>query len=159
MRPAIKFEQKPVNHLLQLLNPKELQGVLESVIFNIANQTEYRHLLGVLKKSIEKKEPKIVLKTARKHYVLHTKDIIHLEADGAYTSFFTATKKIVVSKNIKHYQNILGSSFIRCHQSFVVNSKYILGVDTNGLLQLPNNKTIPISVRKKPEIIKLIDNL
>lgn len=159
MRQPLLLEQRPVDKLLQLLNPIELQGVLDSVILKIANQTEYRYLLGVLKKSIEKKEPKIVLKTARNHYVLHPKDIIHLEADGAYTSFFTTTQKIVVSKNIKHYQNMLGTSFIRCHQSYLVNSNYIFGVDATGLLQLTNNKTIPISVRKKPEIIKLVKGL
>lgn len=158
MIQPLLLEQRPIDHLLQSLKPNELQGVLNRVIFNIANQTEYRYLLGVLKKSIEKTTPKIVLKTARRHYVLQAKDIIHLEADGAYTSFFTATKKIVVSKNLKYYQNMLGSSFIRCHQSFLINSKYILGIDENGLLQLTNDKTIPISVRKKSEIIKLIES-
>ncbi len=99
---------QPQNHLdkfLNPLNPLELQEVLESVISTIANRKEYRHLLGILKSSIEKKEPKIVLKTSRRHYVLQTKYIIHLEADGAYTSFYTTTKKIVVSKNIKYFSH------------------------------------------------------
>ncbi len=157
MRQALKLEQRPVDHLLQLLNPNELQGVLESVIFNIANQTEYRYLLGILKKNIERREHKIVLKTTQKHYVLHTKDIIHLEADGAYTSFFTATQKIVVSKNIKHYQNMLDNSFIRCHQSHLINSKHVLGIDKKGSLRLTNDTLIPVSVRNKSKIIKLIN--
>jgi len=157
MRQPFLLEQKPVDHLLQLLNPNELQGVLDRVIFNIANQTEYQYLLGILKNSIEKREHKIVLKTTQKHYVLHAKDIIHLEADGAYTSFFTATQKIVVSKNIKYYQNMLDSSFIRCHQSHLINSKHVLGIDKKGLLQLTNNALIPVSVRNKSKIIKLIN--
>jgi len=157
MIQALQIKQRPVDHLLQLLNPSELQGVLESVIFNIANQKEYRYLLGVLKKSIEKTTPKIVLKTTQRHYVLHTKDIIHLEADGAYTIFFTATKKIVVSKNIKHYQELLGNSFIRCHQSHLINSKHVLGIDKKGVLRLTNDALVPVSVRNKSKIIHLIN--
>ena len=157
MRQHLLLKQKPVDHLLQLLNPNELQGVLDRVIFKIANQAEYQYLLDVLKKSIEKKEPKIVLKTTRKHYVLHTKDIIHLEADGAYTSFYTTAQKIVVSKNIKHYQNILDNSFIRCHQSHLINSKHVLGIDKKGALRLTNDTLIPISIRNKSKIIKLIN--
>ncbi len=157
MRQPLLLKQRPVDQLLQLLKPNELQGVLESVLFKIANQTEYRYLLGVLKKSIEKNEPKIVLKTARRHYVLLAKDIIHLEADGAYTSFFTTTQKIVVSKNIKYYQNMLGNSFIRCHQSHLINRKHVLGIDKKGLLRLANDALVPVSVRNKAKIIKLIN--
>ncbi|HBS12551.1 MAG TPA: hypothetical protein DEO36_08430 [Flavobacteriaceae bacterium] len=158
MRQSIRIEQKPVDHLLQLLNPNELQGVLDRVILNISSKIEYRHLLDRLKNTIENKEPRIVLKTSRQHYVLHVKDIIHLEADGAYTSFYTTTQKIVVSKNIKYYQNMLDNSFIRCHQSHLINSKHILGIDKKGLLQLTNDSLIPVSVRNKPKIIKLINN-
>jgi len=157
MRQKLILEQNHIDHLLQLLNPLELQGVLDRLIFNIANKSEYRYLLDVLKNTVDKRESKIVLRTANQHYVLQIKDIIHLEADGAYTRFYTTTQKIMVSKNIKHYQNILDDRFIRCHQSHLINRKHVLGIEKEGILRLTNNELVPFSTRNRAKIIKMLD--
>ena len=153
------FKFSAIDYLLKPINPTELEDAIKRSISSITNDKEHKKLIAVLKNNIEKKEQKIVLKTTEQRHVIFVKDIIHLEADGAYTNFITTTKKIIVSKNIKYYQDLLGDSFIRCHQSHLINSTHIMGIDKNGFLQVSNNDLIPISTRKKTEILQLMHKL
>lgn len=151
------FKFSAIDYLLKPLDPTELQAAISRAKQRIKNEKEYKELLNSLLNNIEKKEKKIVLKTTEQHFVFYVKEIIRLEADGAYTIFVTKKQKIIISRNIKYYQDILGDDFIRCHQSHLVNSKHILGIDKKGLLQLSNNELIVVSTRKKSEVIRLIN--
>ncbi len=145
---AIKaFKFSAIDYLLKPINPTELEQALTKAIIQINNETEYRQLLSVLKDNINNKEPKIVVKTVDESHVVYAKDIVRLEASGAYTTFVTQDKKIMVSKNLKYYQELLTDSFVRCHQSHLVNIKYIDNVQQNKLF-LSNKEFIPISTRK-----------
>ena len=50
-------------------------------------------------------------------------EILYCEASGAYTKFYMKdNNEILVSKNLKEYENILpSSSFMRVHNSFLIN--------------------------------------
>ncbi|MCF6350788.1 MAG: LytTR family DNA-binding domain-containing protein [Flavobacteriaceae bacterium] len=152
------FKFSAVDYLLKPIDPIELQGAIKRALFNIGNEKEHQDLLAVLKNNLVTKVQKIVLKTTKQHYIIYVKDIINLKADGAYTHFITTNKKITVSKNLKYYQDLLSTTFIRCHQSHLVNSKHIMGLNKE-CLQMSNHSLIPISTRKKAEIIKLIHKI
>ncbi len=153
------FKFSAIDYLLKPLDPTELQEAIKRAKLNIENKKEHQKLLRLLLNNIEKKEKKIVLKTTEQHFIFYIKEIIRLEADGAYTIFVTKDKKIIVSRNIKYYQDILGNDFIRCHQSHLVNIKHVLGIDKNGFLQLSNAELVSVSTRKKSEVIQLINNI
>jgi two-component system LytT family response regulator len=78
-------------------------------------------------------------------------------ADGAYTHFFFIDRKsILVSKTLAHFENIIGSNhFIRTHQSYLVNMHHVTQFDkrNGGFLLLPDNVEVPVSSRKKEEIL------
>lgn len=157
---AIKaFKYSAIDYLLKPIDPLTLQNTLKRTIEILKVDKEYRELLEVLKYNLKEKEQKIVIKTADKSHVFHTKDIIRLEADGAYTIFKTNNENVIVSKNLKHYQSLLGNDFIRCHQSHLVNTNYIKGLNKNNQLQLKNNDLITISTRKISEVNQLIRSL
>ncbi len=153
------FKYSAIDYLLKPIDPLELQEATKKAKTAINDRKEYQELLEILKNNIAKKERKIVLKTAEQRYVLFVKDIIHLEADGAYTNFICKDQKLIISKNLKHYQDLLDDNFIRCHQSHLVNSSHIQGIDKKGHLQLSNLDTVPISSRKKTEIVQFIMDL
>ncbi len=154
---AIKaFKFSAIDYLLKPIDPLELENAIQRAQKQINHNTEHQELLSVLKNNIEKKETKIVLKTTEQRYIFDIKDIIHLIADGAYTVFVTLNNKIIVSKNIKYYQGILDENFIRCHQSHLINKKHVKLIKGNDLIMI-NDDVIPISTRKKTEIINLIN--
>jgi len=157
---AIKaFKFSAVDYLLKPIDPEELQNATNRAIKDIKNKKEYQELLSVLKNNLQEKEQKIILKTTEQRYVIAVKDIIYLEADGAYTVFITTNNSVIVSKNLKYYQELLPDNFIRCHQSFLVNKNHIEGLNKQNQITLSYNNFVPISTRKKAEITEIISKL
>lgn len=84
-------------------------------------------------------------------------DIIHLEADTSYTHIFTKDRKILVSKPIKFYEDLLDeNTFIKTHKSHLINinhvKKYFKGKQSYVLMS--DHKNVPISVRRKDDFLK-----
>ncbi|HYG14648.1 MAG TPA: LytTR family DNA-binding domain-containing protein [Bacteroidia bacterium] len=90
-------------------------------------------------------------------------DIIHLEADSNYTTFYLENnQKIVVSHTLKEYEEILASlPFLRVHNSYIVNlkkvKKYIKG--KGGYAVMNNGATVEISPKKKDVFLSAFDTL
>ncbi len=150
---AIKaFKYSTIDYLLKPIDPLELEVALKKAIETVNFEFQHHKLLEVLQHNLNNSEPTIVLKTSDYQYVVFLKDIIRLEADGAYTTFITVSQKIVMSKNIKFYQQILEDGFMRCHQSHLVNLSQVKGVLKNSFLEMSNADMVPISTRKKTMI-------
>lgn len=103
-------------------------------------------------------EKRVILKTSDTIYAVYESDIIYCQSDGNYTTFFTSQKQqIIVSKSIKKIEEILTEDlFIRCHQSFMVNRKYVVKYNKQGVLVLHSGQIIPVSSRRKEHTFKMI---
>ncbi len=106
---------------------------------------------------------KIVLRTSESIHVVQLNEIIRLQADGAYTTFYVLNRKpIVVSKNLKEYDNLLeNSGFIRTHQSHLVNSRYIVCFHKTdgGSLGLTDKTQVPVASRYKEKVLQAIERI
>jgi len=157
---AIKaFKYAAVDYLLKPIDPLELQEAIKRAKQDIIDEREHQALLEVLNQNKKDALNTIILKTTEERYVIQITDIVRLEADGAYTLFILSDKKITVSKNLRYYQDLLPDSFIRCHQSHLVNSKQIVSLNKAGLVQMKNNDLVPVSIRKKAGILEFIAKL
>lgn len=91
------------------------------------------------------------------------KDIIRCQSDNNSTLFYlNEGKKIFVTKTLKYFTNILSDEgFVRTHQSHLVNVNYIKEFikSDGGYIVLKNGDSIPVSVRKKSEVIQLLNTL
>jgi two-component system LytT family response regulator len=111
------------------------------------------------------KEPlrKIMLPSQNGFEFVNVKDIIRLQADSNYTTFyFTDKRKIVVSKTIKEYEDMLaGHDFFRVHQSHIINLQYIKNYvkGEGGIVVMQDGSEIDVSRRRKEEFLKALDNL
>lgn len=101
---------------------------------------------------------RIVLKDMENIYVINIADIIHCEADGRYTRFFVngMDRPILVSTNLKEYEQLLSpSGFVRIHHSHLINLSHIQRIDkVNLTVHMCKDQRVPISVRKKDELMK-----
>nr|WP_262480690.1 LytTR family DNA-binding domain-containing protein [Algibacter lectus] len=71
-------------------------------------------------------------------------------------------RKVFVTKTLKYFADMLKSySFIRIHQSHLVNLDYVSEYikSDGGYLMLKNGENVPVSVRKKTEIIEILDTM
>jgi len=151
------IKHSAVDYLLKPINPQELKDAVEKVEKKLQKDLTLKNLQTEKKQAQPGK--KITIKTAEQTFVIPTKDIVRLEADGAYTTVVTINNTIIVSKNIKYYQEVLKEdNFFRPHQSHLVNKDYILEFDKKGRLLLSNNDIVPVAFRKKAMIRKMLKN-
>ena len=107
---------------------------------------------------------KIILNTKENLYLIRLEEIVRLEADFGYTTFFTMDgQKIVVCKTLKEYEDLLPATlFFRVHQSHLINLDQIRIVSRkNGGLEaiMTDGSSLPVSRRKKELFIqRLMEN-
>ena len=151
---AIKaFKFNALDYLLKPIDPTELQNAIDKAQQSVSNEKELRTFIENFDKN---KNSKIVINTTEKNHFITVSDITYCKAEGSYTTVFTKEKSILASKNLKQFEDLLSEQgFIRTHQSYLVNTLEIDAVKNNTLL-LKDKTEIPISVRRKPEIMALL---
>lgn len=89
---------------------------------------------------------------------LNLKEIIYLSSIGNYTSIVLDCKKYLILKSLKKIEEELPSDqFIRCHNSFFINSDFLREYDLkNNTVLLLFNYSIPVSIRRKKHLVKFL---
>jgi two-component system LytT family response regulator len=104
---------------------------------------------------------RIALKSIEYIEVVPIEDIMYCKSDKGYTTFYlNNNSQILVSKGLKEYETMLVPfGFLRCHQSYMVNFHYVKKYFREGYLQMQNKEQIPVSSRKKEEVLKYLENI
>lgn len=160
---AIKaFQVAAVDYLLKPIDPDLLIQAVAKAQESAANTKEQINLLTDNLKS-KKQSSKIALHTMDKIVISDIKDILRCEASGNYTTFFLRNgDKVMVTKTLKEYDEILSPhNFIRTHQSHLANANLIKEfVKTEGgYLLMVDDSNVPVSVRKRAEVVQFLDQL
>ncbi len=161
---AIKaFRFSAIDYLLKPIDPDELVEAVAKVEQESKsdNTEQYDLLLDTVK--TQNKPERLALHTLEKIQVTEIQDIIRCESSGNYTTFFFANSdKLLVTKTLKDYDKMLNEhGFVRVHQSHLVNSNQIKEyVKTEGgYLVMKDDSRVPVSLRKKPMVVKMLDAL
>jgi len=106
---------------------------------------------------------RISLHTQERILVVEVDQIVRCEADDNNTRFLLASgEKVFVTRTLKHFEQLLeGHGFVRVHQSHLVNFRYVRGLEKKegGYLLLKNGDMVPVSIRKKAEVVTLITQI
>jgi len=158
---AIKaFKFSAIDYLLKPIDIIDLKEAINRAKKLNQIRIKHREMLLILQNYLNNKIDKIVLNLSDEKKILLIKNIIRLEADGAYTVFITNEGKITTSKNLKNYQEMLGNEkFIRIHQSHLINKDFIKSYEKSGYLILKNDEKIPVSFRKRNLIKTLLKEI
>lgn len=155
---AIKaFKYNAIDYLLKPIDAEELRQSLDRIAVRqpkFVLETQLAHFNIDRKKSPER----LVLPTQEAMHVVKINDIIRCETSGSYTTFYlNGGKKIIVSKALKHYEEILlQPQFLRVHQSHLINTDFIVSYSRDGMVQMQDRISIPISRSHKDEFFKLM---
>jgi len=160
---AIKaFKFSAVDYLLKPVDPDELIVAVQKISkVNNSTQENYDLLLNTVK---EQSAPKrMALHTLEKIHVIEIADIVRCESNGNYTTFyFKDAPKLLVTKTLKEYDQMLSEyKFARVHQSHLINAQQIkefVKVD-GGYIVMRDGSKIPVSLRKKSVVMKLLEEL
>ena len=155
---AIKFGA--LDYLLKPVDADELSDALERYRKKRDKNRYWNERLAIAQQSIieENLPQNIVLHTISQTHIILVKDIIYCKGDGPYTFFYLENgKNLLVSKPLKHYQEILGSPFfLRTHQSYLVNKNYIDKISKSEYLVLKNDEEIPVSSRRRNYVLNAL---
>ncbi len=97
----------------------------------------------------------LCLKSYKDFQYLNTDDILYLRADNNATDFFMKDGTINSAfKTLKTFENQLPKRFLRIHQSYIVNTKYVSRINYGkaicaiklGNVQLPFSKSYKLNV-------------
>ena len=161
---AIKFSS--LDYLLKPIDIDELQEAVAKALQK-QNKDQNKTQLEVLLANLESQRPgpqnRICLATAEGLEFLQLEDILYCEANGSYTNFHLRDgRKIVVSKNLKEYENLLeGHPFMRVHNSFLINLGEVQRFvrSEGGYILMKNNAQISISPKKRDEFLQRMTNI
>lgn len=154
---AIKFSA--LDYLLKPIDIDELKESVRKVMQKKVRATENLKLFTLLQNlSKSEADQTIALATSEGLEFIRVSDIYYCQAEGSYTHFHLKAGKLLVSKNLKEYENLLADyGFFRVHNSFLVNlsevARYVKG--DGGYLVMNNGDTVGLSGRRKDEFIRL----
>lgn len=160
---AIKaFKFAAIDYILKPYSDEDLAISIEKAQSQIKPDKQQLNVLQEAVTAPDNKPSKISLHTSEKIIVVHIEDIIRCKSDNNYTTFhFKDNSKILVSKTMKHYADMLKEvNFLRVHQSHLVNTKYIKEFikSDGGYLILTDNSNVPVSVRKRNEVLEVLNS-
>ncbi len=96
------------------------------------NEFDIRKTLLRLKKQLPKKDVShtLCLKSYNDYQYLDTNEILYLRADNNATDFVMKDgSKVSAYKTLKSFENRLPANFIRVHQSYILNTDYVSGIN------------------------------
>ncbi len=157
---AIRFSA--LDYLLKPIDVVELQNAIHRHIVRNQYPHHQQQLFSNLIENLQQGEPtdfKLALSIKEGVFRFELRNIICLEGQNNYTRFLFANHKpLLISKTLGEYQEILQEHhFLRVHKSFLVNKSHVRRIDNDGFLELSNNSRVPVSRRRKNEIVDMLD--
>lgn len=143
-----------VDYLLKPVDPEQLKlAVAKAVSGDESAEMQEQKVQTFTENQHAGRLNKMVLPTGTGLRFVHIKDIVRLQAEGNYTTFFLAGKSsIIVSRPIKEYEATLESAgFFRVHQSHIINlnliDRYLKG--EGGTVVMEDGTEIEVARRRK----------
>lgn len=154
---AVKaFKFSAVDYLLKPIDPDELMDAVSRV----EQQEKPADRIELLKENFNKPK-RIALNTLEKIHIVEVDEILRCESNINYTMFyFIDGTKLLVTKTLKEFDKLLADhSFIRVHQSHLINAGFIKEFSkSDGYIYMKDGTKVPVSTRKKQVLMEMIQN-
>ena len=158
---AVKFAA--LDYLLKPVDIDELVAAVAKVETKL-KEKQHNQQLDFLVANLKKDDnhpTKIALQQQKETRYIMLTDIIRCEADNTYTFFYLQTgERILVSKGLKEYADMLPTnSFLRIHQSHLVNINYVKSwlKEDGGVLLLTNGDKVPVSRPNREKVRSVLE--
>lgn len=152
------FEFMAVDYLLKPIEIDKLRNAVTNAVNRIGQKTLHLSMEEMMMhvQNFNRGQHKIALATQQGYEMVYIKDIMYCTADGSYTHFhFVSGEVLIVSKNLKYYENLLKDySFIRGHNTVLVNLRFVKRIDRTGggSIVMEDDKVLPVAKAKRLEL-------
>ncbi|NNE26546.1 MAG: response regulator transcription factor [Saprospiraceae bacterium] len=149
---AIKaFEFEAFDYLLKPIDPDRLKAAIDRLVAAQSNTATVE--------SDQNAMQYLALNTQEEIRRVHIEEIIRCASIGNYTQFyFSDGSKLLVTKTLKEFETKLPETFLRVHQSHLVNKAFIKSYikTEGGYLLMQDGTHVPVAVRKKTMVMEAI---
>ncbi len=150
---ALDYLLKPIDHLELITTIKKFDKKWQNKI----EFDRFRLLVENISCNDESNS-KIAFPIENGYKVVKINSILYCQSDINYTKIFLNDgTNFILSKTLKLIEELLPSSmFLRIHKSFLVNFNYVVFFNRSidAYVELSNNIKIPVSTRKKEDVIQ-----
>lgn len=139
---------------MHVSNPIEFQKKNEFFPHSAGKET-----FTYMKQILEQKQDRLVAQGKHNQtHVIWTKEILYIEAVNTDSIIHCLNRDILSREPISELEQKAGDEFIKIHRSFIVNSKYITGIDRYHLT-VRQKTELPIPEKKYREIKEKVLNV
>ncbi len=151
------YELDVVDYLLKpIAFPRFLQAINKAIERKgtiIANPPQVNHTELYSEKS---EEDNIIVKSGYKLYKINYTDLLYIEGQREYVTFYTTKQRITTLYSLKDLEEELPANmFMRVHKSYIVSIKHIELIDKN-ILHIAGKK-LPVGGSYKEELMKIFE--
>lgn len=158
---AIKaFRYNAIDYLLKPVSIEDLILAANKLTSESGPSDISQQLSNLIELTKNKSFEKLVLNSSEGMHFVEIAEIIRLESDVNYTTFFLSTgERITVTKTIKTFEELLPETlFFRPHQSHIVNLQCVTKIlrEDGGYALLKDGSKVPISRMKKDPFLTIL---
>jgi len=158
---AVKaFRFSAIDYLLKPVKIDELMEAVEKARNLNGTNMKSQNLEAFLNNlnSVSKMLPTLVIPHIKGYEVLKISEIIMCRADGYCTYFhLTGNRKIVSSKNLKQYEELLADqNFIRVHHSYIISLNHVTSYTKQSEILLTENNKASLGDAYKEGFIRRV---
>ena len=153
------FKYSAVDYLLKPIAPEDFTRAIDRA--SAVQAQSIRHLL----KMVKAPKPagafeKIALPSQEGLTVVALGNIVRLEADASYSTFFTVDgERCLVSRSIGKFEELLpAANFLRVHTSHLINLDFVKKFlrEDGGYALMEGGHKVPIARRRKDQFLKML---
>ena len=164
MEYAIKgYKFGAIDYILKPIDEKELSLAINRAddVIRYEEKMQFKSMESNIKAL--NKSDKVILKTSEHVHLVDTTEIIRIEADVNYSTFYIDDgRKVIVSRAIKEWEEILiNKGFHRIHKSHMININKLSYFDKSdsGDVIMSDGSIVPVASRKREMLLDLFDSL
>ncbi|MCX7551567.1 LytR/AlgR family response regulator transcription factor [Xanthomarina sp. F2636L] len=151
------LKNEAIDYLLKPIDSDDLKETIAKIKkFYTSNLSIAKVEEVLLNFNANLKHQKIILNTDGKLVFLNIDDILYVESDGNYSTFFMINnQKMVVTKKIKEIDAILPENyFFRIHNSYIINLNKIKEfVKNEAYVVMDTDEKIPVARQRKSDFL------
>lgn len=153
------FRYHALDYLLKPINPVELAQAIDRVKVEVPEDYPAR-ISKLLESARSGQLNKITLTSQEGMAFLRLDQIIRLESDASYTTFYLLNQeRQVVSRPMKDFETLLPEDeFFKLHQSHIVNLSFVKKIlrEEGGYALMEDGCKVPVARRRKEEFLELM---
>lgn len=153
------FRYQALDYLLKPVNPEELARAIDRVTPELSEDFPMR-IRNLLESARSQRVDKIALTSQEGIAFLSLDQIVRLESEGSYTTFFLLNQeRYVVSRPMRDFESLLSEDgFFKLHQSHLVNLAFVRKIlrEDGGYALMEDGCKVPIARRRKDEFLEVM---